>query len=156
MASMFLVARCSFSSAFAWHFQSCGFPKSVHAFVIDHFASSTKQHGDSAIAKPRSLSNQLKNLLGQPNIFVLGLPYKSLARSRLIEYVTGATLRDRELLLERPHRVTSRLRACQFPLLISLSIWMSNAWSPTIFLSRLFSSSSILSRLASSLFMPPY
>ena len=82
----------------------------------------TKQHGDPAIAKSRSLSNQFQNLLGQPLIFVFGLPYISLTRSRLIENVARTTLRDGELPLERLHGITSRLRARQFPLVISLSI----------------------------------
>ena len=111
MASISLVTGCSFFAAFAWHFQSCGFPKSVHTFVIDYLACTTKQSCDSAIAKPRPLPNQFENLLGQPRIFILGLPYVSLTRSRLIENVARATLRNGELPLERLYGFASRLRA---------------------------------------------
>ena len=122
MASILFVTGSPLFSAFSGHFQSCCFPKSVHAFVIDHFTSSTKKRRDPAIAETRSLSNQFKNPFGKPLIVVLGLPYISLARSRLIENVARATLRHGELPLERLHGLTSRLRARQFPLLISLSI----------------------------------
>ena len=122
MASVPFVTGSSLFAEFPGHFQSCCFPKSIHSFVIDHFTGPTQKHSDPAIAKSGALSNKFQNLLGQPRIFVLGLPYISLARSRLTENVTRSTLRDRKLPLERLHGITSRLRACQFPLVISLSI----------------------------------
>jgi hypothetical protein len=72
---------------------------------------STKERSDPPIAKPWPLSNQLKNLSRQPRVVILGLPYISLTRSRLIENVACPTLRVGECPLERLHGVTSRLWA---------------------------------------------
>jgi hypothetical protein len=57
VASILFIPERSHFPSFSWHFQFGCFPKSVHAFVIDHFASSTKKNSDPAVAKPRSTSN---------------------------------------------------------------------------------------------------
>src|SRR6056297_493681 len=149
-------ASCTLFASLSGHLQSGSFPKSIHLLHVDGLTVAAKELTNALIAPARTLANKLKNPLGQSFVFIFGLPLKSLTRPRLIEHAASTSLGYVELLLKLVHRRASRLRGSQFPLVISFSIEMSKAWSATIFLSRLFSSSSALSRLASSLFMPPY
>jgi hypothetical protein len=68
----------------------------------------------------------------------------------------GATLGHPEAGLQVPDGPAALLRGQKFPSASSLSRSMSNAWLATSFLSRAFSASSSLSRLASLAFIPPY
>src|SRR4029079_179230 len=61
-----------------------------------------------------------------------------------------------EPVAQRRHGAALAVRGQKFPAEISLSMSMSRAWLATNFLSRAFSASSSLSRLASLDFIPPY
>ena len=75
---------------------------------------------------------------------------------RLAQHATGPPLRHPQLVADQGPRLPASGRAQQFPEVTSLRIALSRAWSATSCLSRVFSRSSSLSRLAWSRRRPPY
>ena len=67
---------------------------------------------------------------------------------RLAQHATGPPLGDVHLVADYGHRLPASRRAQKFPEVTSLRIAWSRAWSATSFLSRVFSRSSSLSRVA--------
>src|SRR5690606_17461232 len=137
-------------------FQPFPTPQAIHPRVARLPAFGPKQPADPAIAEPRTLLRQLQHPLGQSRLVVARLRLVALRAAWLIDHLARSALRDLKGLLQILHGCPPSRRAYQFPSETCFSIWMSNAWSATICFRRLFSSSSSLSRLASSAFIPPY
>ena len=95
------------------------------------------------------LSHQTVYILDEQGFLVPLQGLVSLRGPMLTGHLAGPTLRGVVLLFQMHHRISTTRRAQKFPSARSLSISLSNIRSATIFLSRAFSFSSSLRRLAS-------
>ena len=132
-------------------------PDPLHPFVI-HAPALAPQH---AVGHPPAPADVLGGDLPQP------LPELDLLEPRdpaamalgaavLAHNPAGEPLRCPVTLLQDNHRPASAFRAQKFPSARSFSIAFSSSASASSFLSRAFSFSSWVRRLASSACMPPY
>src|SRR5262245_26303673 len=139
------------------HFQPLLPPQPVDPLAVDAPALPPQQRPDPPVAVARVLAYQLQHPRHQPP-FLLGgfLRWLPLCRALLPQHAAGATLGDAEALLEEAHRLPALRGGHHFFWATSWSSCLSKARSATRRLSRAFSASSSLSRLASSCLRPPY
>src|SRR5688572_2698456 len=149
-------AQTPLLSLFSRHFETLAPPLAVDALAV-HFPTFRTQHGPHApITVSRMGSHEFVHLLYQHRLVVAHLRCIALRRARLPNSPTHAPLRGVELFAQTRRHLATPRRAYRSPLAIPLSMALSSDKSATSFLSRAFSISNSLSRLASSAFMPPY
>ena len=146
-------AQTPLFSHFSRHAQAFPATQTVDALVVDLHAFTTERRPDTAITESRLAANDLVHAPHQFHFVDAMLRFVALRRTRLLNH---PTLRGTEALPKTAGGLATTCRAHQFPDATSLSMALSNDKSATRFLSREFSSSSSLSRLASDAFMPPY
>src|SRR5215211_7843579 len=136
-------------------------PQPLDALVVDPgpgLARLAAQHPPGhPPAPPGMCSGEVAEPLAQPRLVVWsGRSRAALRGAVLAGDAARAALGDPEAGLQVPHGPAAPLRGQKFPSASSLSMSMSNAWLATSRLSRAFSASSSLSRLAWLAFIPPY
>src|SRR5215468_7784452 len=101
-------------------------------------------------------THQPQHLLQQPTLLLLDLRQVPLRLTRLSQRPARPPFAHPQAPPHANDRLPPTHRTRQFPSRASLRIAVSSSASASSFLRRLFSSSSSLSRFASSAFMPPY
>ena len=136
--------------------QLFGTPQPIHAFEVHTKALLLEQTRDSSVPEPRRLARQLHHAPPQRRLITADPPTVTHAAARQPKAFACSTLRPRKLAANSLHALALLRRAHWFPRSASLSIALSISASVGRRFRREFSFSSSLSRLASSLFMPPY
>src|SRR5262245_61465329 len=155
-ASVGAVPQMPLFPGFLRHFQPLPAPQPIHALAIHRPALTPQQRPDPPIAITRMLTHQRQHPFHQPTLRILDAGPITLRLSRLTQHPARPSLAHPEAPPHANDRLLPACRTRQFPSRASLSMALSNPASASSFFRRLFSSSSSLSRLASSAFMPPY
>ncbi len=146
----------TFFPLFPGDFEPFSTPQTINAFGI-HLPAGRLQHpADTSIPETGMLAHQFQNLLQQSGFIVSRNRLVALAGTRLTQNPAGFAFGNVERLLQMLDGLAFARRAYQFPSAISLSIALSSSASASSFLSRVFSCSSSLRRLAWSIRRPPY
>ena len=123
-------------------------PQPFDPFVIHRPPLPPQQPRDPPIPIPPIRSRQRDDPFHHPRLIIRHPRPMPVRGPRLTQHTTGPPLGDVQLVANYGHRLPASRRAQKFPEVTSLRIALSRAWSATSFLSRVFSRSSSLSRLA--------
>jgi hypothetical protein len=123
-------------------------PDPLYPLMVDTPAFSPQHGCYPAVAVTPELTGQFDNTLHEPFLVLRHLADVLLGGTRLTQYPTRPSLRHSKLLTHMSDRPAEFSRAQKFPRTASLRMSLSNDRSATSFLSRPFSFSSSLSRLA--------
>ena len=149
MAGIRACAQCTLFLLFPGDFEPFSTPQTINPFEIHLPAGCLDHPADTSISKTRMATYQFQNLLQQRRFVIGRFRLVALTGTRLIQQLTGSAFGNVIRFLQMLDGLAFARRAYQFPSAISLSMALSSSASASSFLSRPFSCSSSLSRLAS-------
>ncbi len=131
-------------------------PQPMHPLLVDRPTFTPQERPHPPVAIAGVLPRESDHPLGQPTVPLRLAARVALARPGLAYHLARPTLGDPQPLPNVLDGGPPPGRAQKFPLLTSFRMSMSNSFSASSFLRRVFSFCSSLRRFASLVLIPPY